>query len=403
MYLEIEFKNAGFWNNFGKIKNNDFYVENGISKKRIEPTTFDTIILKSNVINMLHVLVDKRPVPLKRKTNAIFDNNILSFKNDIYVKINNLESNSIFDSNLSSLQQTIHTNKSQWNSNQDNTGRSWTILKNLFNYENNMDRYYIIKNLIDKYLPNDKNITLNELGQFLKLIHNIIEYSNLEKNEKFKHLLINISKKEFLDNIENFLFVDKINTNPNNTTAFLNYINNEDNLENVLLLENLFNKKDFNQNDITVLKKYIIFIQEYKKCIKTLKNLNKELNGNYQENFNNILNSKYDPLIDFYNEFKNKKNLPTYILNFIMFGTSWGGSKSNIYINTINNGISSEKSLYKLNGNIIVKVNDKYIKELINSSMCATFLDSGLTYIKKIHSESTFNKYNYIHLKDTSV
>jgi hypothetical protein len=199
------------------------------------------------------------------------------------------------------------------------------------------------------------------------------------------------------------MFINKINTNPNNTTAFLNYINNENNIENVLLLENIFNKKDFNQNDITILKKYIEFIEEYKKTINILENFNKQLNGDYQENFNNILNSKYDPLIDFYNEFKNKKNLPSYILNFIMFGTSWGGSKSNIYINTINNGISSEKSLFKLNGNIIVKVNDKYINELINSSMCATFLDSGLTYIKKIHSESTFNKYNYIHLNDTSV
>jgi hypothetical protein len=148
MYLEIEFKNAGFWDNFGKIKNNDFYVENGKSKKRIEPTIYDTIILKSNVINMLHVLVDKRPVPLKRKTNAKFDKNILSFKNDIYVKINNLETNSIFDPNLLSLQETIHTDKSQWNSNQDNTGRSWTILKDLFNYENNMDRYYLIKSYI---------------------------------------------------------------------------------------------------------------------------------------------------------------------------------------------------------------------------------------------------------------
>lgn len=178
-YLLIEFKNAGvFYNNFSKI--NDMVVyskldptqnfkKNIVIERRkiseIDRNNLD-IIRKHLVKNLLHVFLNKRPVPEYRPVCYNYDDNILNMCDDeIYVKHKFLKTNSLSDNNIDYCIEMKKLNKSQWNSWVVKPYPRWEFINECLQFDK--ENYYkLISILYEEYNIDISKNTLMETNKY---------------------------------------------------------------------------------------------------------------------------------------------------------------------------------------------------------------------------------------------
>jgi hypothetical protein len=180
-YLILDFKNARLFRTHDKTKDTCGYIDSICN--RIDIPQFKEIITVYQVSNVIHALFEQKTVPSNRTVGYGKVDKYFNMANNSYIYINELPTIEIKNKagetykTYSPNQELIRTNKSKYNSWQNNPKITWNIVKNYLQE----DYDWFVNEIVNKFGSESISERFEVLTQTLKECDELI--LNLKKKK----------------------------------------------------------------------------------------------------------------------------------------------------------------------------------------------------------------------------